>query len=81
MDEEEDVVVDPEIRIPLAPPRDPELFDSDAEFAEYRELEKASSWQHLPLFLVVLPPVGAIFWGLVNFFGGARVKLQRRSGS
>ena len=45
----------------LAPPTDPELFASDEEWRRFHEAEeKTGGWHHLPLVLVVLPPLGAI---------------------
>lgn len=49
--------------MPLAPPVDPELFESDEEWRKYHETEKTEGWHHLPLLLVVLPPLGAIVHG------------------
>jgi hypothetical protein len=53
-------------RMPLAPPVDPELFESDEEWRKYHETEKTEGWHHLPLLLVVLPPLGAIVHGSVS---------------
>ncbi|GAA6027836.1 hypothetical protein JCM8097_001740 [Rhodosporidiobolus ruineniae] len=58
-----------------APPRDPELFDTDDEWQEHHEQEQTSGWHHLPLVLVALPPLGAIVHGRAENWSDAIILL------
>ncbi|KAI5479055.1 hypothetical protein MNV49_004337 [Pseudohyphozyma bogoriensis] len=50
-------------RDPLAPPRLPDLAETEEQWRAFHEKEKSQGWHHLPLVLVALPPFGAILHG------------------
>ncbi|SCV67864.1 BQ2448_5475 [Microbotryum intermedium] len=51
-------------RIPMQPPKHPDMFDTEEQWRTHHDAtEKTQGWHHLPLFLVVLPPLGAIIHG------------------
>ncbi|SCZ93050.1 BZ3500_MvSof-1268-A1-R1_Chr6-2g08429 [Microbotryum saponariae] len=51
-------------RIPIQPPKHPDMFDTEEQWRTHLDTtEKTQAWHHLPLFLVVLPPLGAVVHG------------------
>ncbi|KDE03251.1 hypothetical protein MVLG_06245 [Microbotryum lychnidis-dioicae p1A1 Lamole] len=51
-------------RIPIQPPKHPDMFDTEEEWNTHHDtIEKTQGWHHLPLFLVILPPLGAVIHG------------------
>ncbi|GAA6021338.1 hypothetical protein JCM10207_002703 [Rhodosporidiobolus poonsookiae] len=59
----------------LEPPREPELFESDDEWEARHAEEATSTWHHLPLILVALPPLGAIVHGRAENWSDAIILL------
>ncbi|ORY88903.1 hypothetical protein BCR35DRAFT_208464 [Leucosporidium creatinivorum] len=61
--------------IPLQPPRDPSLYETEEEWKLHHEAEKTDRLHHLPLILVALPPLGAIIHGRAENWSDALILL------